>query len=87
MVQFAAMYPEERIVVTLSRQLSWSHFVALLPLKDPLQRDYYAQMAGAERGSVLTLRGRIDSMLYERAELSRKPDESLSRFWEENMTG
>lgn len=79
MVQFAATYPEEPIVVTLSRQLSWSHFVALLPLKDPLQRDYYAQMAGAERWSVRTLRERIDSMLYERTVLSQKPEETIAQ--------
>ena len=70
MVQFAAASLEEAIVVTLSRQLSWSHFVALLPLKDPLQRDYYAQMASIERWSV-TLRERINSMLYERTALSQ----------------
>lgn len=46
MVQFAATYPDEPIVVTLSRQLSWSHFVALLPLKDPPQRDYYVSPTG-----------------------------------------
>ncbi len=53
MVQFAMSYRDEAIVVTLSRQLSWSHFVALLPLKDPLQRDFYAQMA--RTGQALTL--------------------------------
>ena len=79
MVQFAAAYPEEAIVVTLSRQLSWSHFVALLPLKDPLQRDYYAQMASIERWSVRTLRERINSMLYERTALSQKPDELIAK--------
>jgi hypothetical protein len=79
MVQFAATFPDEPIVVTLSRQLSWSHFVALLPLKDPLQRDYYAQMASAERWSVRTLRERIDSMLYERTALSKKPDETIAQ--------
>jgi hypothetical protein len=63
MVQFAATFPDEPIVATLSRQLSWSHFVLLLPLKDPPQREYYAQMSCAERWSVRTLRGRIDSML------------------------
>ena len=71
MVQFAAAYPDERIVVSLIRQLSWTHFIALIPLKDPLQRDYYAQMASAERWSVRTLRERIDSMLYERTALSK----------------
>ena len=41
MVQFAEAFPAEEIVVTLSRQLSWSHFQALLPLSKPLQRDFY----------------------------------------------
>ena len=79
MVQFAATFSDEPIVVTLSRQLSWSHFLALLPLKDPLQRDYYVQMASAERWSVRTLRERIDSMLYERTALSKKPDETITQ--------
>ncbi len=56
MVQFAATFPDEQILVSLIRELSWTHFLALLPLKDPLQRDYYAQIASAERWSVRTLR-------------------------------
>ena len=36
MVQFATTFSDEPIVVTLSRLLSWSHIVSLLPLKDPL---------------------------------------------------
>lgn len=74
MVKFAVLFPDEPIVATLSRQLSWSHLVLLLVLKDPMQREYYAQRASAERWSVHTLRGRMDSMLYERTALSRKPD-------------
>jgi len=79
MVKFAVTFPDEPIVATLSRQLSWSHFVLLLALKEPMQRDYYAQMAGAERWSVRTLRERIDSMLYERTALSQKPDETIAQ--------
>ena len=45
MVQFAVVFPDESIVVTVSGQLSWSYFVRLLPLKDVLQRDCYAQMS------------------------------------------
>lgn len=37
MVQFAEVFPEESIVVTLSRQLGWSHFFELIPLKLPLR--------------------------------------------------
>ena len=49
MIQFAQAFPEEAIVVTLSQQLSWSHFHALLPIKDPLARDFYAEMCRIER--------------------------------------
>jgi predicted nuclease of restriction endonuclease-like (RecB) superfamily len=79
MVQFAEVFPDDQIVVTLSRQLSWSHFLAILPLKHPLQREYYAEMCRIERWSVRTLRARIGSMLYERTALSRKPEELIER--------
>jgi predicted nuclease of restriction endonuclease-like (RecB) superfamily len=79
MVKFAVIFPDEPILATLSRQLSWSHLVLLLGLKDPLQRDYYVQMATAERWSVRTLRERIDSMLYERTVLSKKSGETIAQ--------
>jgi predicted nuclease of restriction endonuclease-like (RecB) superfamily len=74
MVQFAEVFPEQEIVATLSRQLSWSHFSALLPLSQPFQREFYAEMARIEGWSVRTLRTRIDSMFYERTALSKQPD-------------
>ena len=36
MMQFTSQFDDEQIVVTLSRQLSWSHFLILLPLKEPV---------------------------------------------------
>jgi predicted nuclease of restriction endonuclease-like (RecB) superfamily len=75
MVKFAEAFPDEEMVATLSQQLSWSHFRELLPLDRPLQREFYAEMSRVEGWSVRTLRERIDSMLYERTTLSRKPDE------------
>ena len=65
----------EQIVATLSQQLTWSHVVELLPLKDSLQRDFYAEMCRLENWSVRTLRTKIDGMLFERTGLSRKPAE------------
>ena len=75
MIQFAETFPDTDIVATLSRQLNWSHFVELIPLKDSLQRDFYAQMCRIENWSVRMLRQRIDSMLFERTAISRKPEE------------
>ena len=43
MVKFAAVFSEGEIVATLSRHLGWSHFKELLPLNQPLQRDFYAE--------------------------------------------
>ncbi len=73
MVQFAQAFPDEAIVVTLSQQLSWSHFHALLPIKDTLARDFYAEMCRIERWDVRTLRQKIGGMLFQRTALSKRP--------------
>ena len=78
MVQFSTAFADEQIVVSLIRQLSWTHFIALIPLADPLKRDFYAQMAATEGWSVRTLRQRIDSMLYERTALSSQPEQTIA---------
>ena len=59
MIQLVELFPDREIVVTLSRQLGWSHFLAILPLKDPLQRDFYAELCRIERRSVRTLRANV----------------------------
>ncbi|MFO0955878.1 MAG: PDDEXK nuclease domain-containing protein [Isosphaeraceae bacterium] len=75
MTRLAETFPDRTAVATLSQQLGWSHFVELLLLKDPLRRDFYAEMCRIERWSVRTLRDKIDGMLFERTALSRKPDQ------------
>ena len=77
MVRFVEAFADESIVSTLSRQLAWSHFLELIYLKDPLARDFYAEMCRIERWSVRTLRDRVGSMLFERTALSKKPDELI----------
>jgi predicted nuclease of restriction endonuclease-like (RecB) superfamily len=72
-VQFAQFFPDPAIVSTLSTQLSWSHFIELLPIKDALARDFYAEMCRIERWDVRTLRLKIGGMLYQRTALSKKP--------------
>jgi len=79
MVRFAEVFPEPGIVQTLSAQLSWSHFVEIIPFEDALQRDFYAEMCRVERWSVRTLRDKISGMLYERTAISRKPAKLAKR--------
>lgn len=89
MMQFAQIMPDVQIVVTLSRQLSWSHFVEVISLNDELQREFYLTLAASERWSIRQLRKEIDSMLYERTAISGKPDtlikQELSQLRDENV--
>ena len=77
MMQFAQVFEDEQIVATLWRQLSWSHFKLLIPLKDELRLNFYSQMCRIEGWSVKTLQKKIDSMLFERTALSKKPDDLI----------
>ncbi len=73
MIRFAEVFPDRNIVTALSAQLGWSHFVEIIPLDDPLKRDFYAEMCRVERWSVRTLRTKLQGMLFERTALSKKP--------------
>jgi predicted nuclease of restriction endonuclease-like (RecB) superfamily len=79
MIQFVERFPDPQIVGTLSQQLTWSHFVRLVPLEDPLQRDFYAEMCRLERWSVRTLHRKIAGMLFQRTAISKKPDKLIRR--------
>ena len=76
-IRFAEILPDFTIVSTLSRQLSWSHFLEIMYLNNDLQRQFYLKISELERWSVRRLRERIDSMLFERTAISRKPDELI----------
>ena len=70
MVQFAQVFAQPEIVATLSRQLSWSHFVNLLPLKTEPARQFYASKAATQTWSVRELRQQIERKAFERTELA-----------------
>lgn len=74
MVQFAETFPDHAQVSKLSQRLAWSHFQELIGISDPLARDFYAEMCSIERWSVRTLRDRVNSMLFQRTALSKKPE-------------
>ncbi len=73
----AEAYPDESIVNTLCAELSWSHLRLLLGVEDQLKRDFYTEICRLERWSVRQLQERMNSMLYERSAISRKPEETI----------
>jgi predicted nuclease of restriction endonuclease-like (RecB) superfamily len=77
MIRLAEVFPDFEIVSSLMTQLSWTHFLHIIVLDDPLQRDFYAEMCRLERWSTRTLEKKIRGMLYERTALSKKPQEVI----------
>jgi predicted nuclease of restriction endonuclease-like (RecB) superfamily len=77
MMQFAKVFPEKEIVVSLIRQLSWSHIKTLIPIENDSKRMFYIEMCKIEKWSVRTFQERINSMLYERTAISKKPEETI----------
>lgn len=70
MIQFAEQFPDNSIVVTLSRQLSWSHFLALIPLKNQEAKLYYAQASATQTLGVRELRKQISTKTFERSNIA-----------------
>ncbi len=77
MMRFADVFLDEKIVLSLIRQLSWTHILAIIPIEDSTKREFYIQICTVERWSVRTFRDRINSMLFERTAISKKPDETI----------
>ena len=78
MIKFSQIFNDIKILQTLSAKLSWSHFKEIIYMDDALEIEFYSQMSSIDNWSVRVLRNRIDSMLYERTALSKKPDELIT---------
>lgn len=83
MMQFASVFPDIQIVAPLVGQLSWSHFLQVIPIDDDLARNFYLTMAADQRWSKRTLKAKIDGMLYERTAVAKQPEEVILHDLEE----
>jgi len=70
MMQFAEQFSDLEIVSPLATQLSWSHFVELLPLKELEARLFYAKEASERRWGKRELRRSIERKEHERIEIA-----------------
>lgn len=68
-VQFHKAYP---IVVTVSQQLSWSHYLEFIKMRKKDERQFYEVQTIQNMWSVRQLRERIQSKLYNRAKKEGK---------------
>lgn len=82
-IRFAEVFQDAEKVSALRRQLTWTHLKTLIYLDDDLKRTFYAEICQLERWSTRTLQERIQSMLYERTAISRKPEETIQNELQE----
>lgn len=83
MTRFAEVFPDEKIIYTVCRKLTWSHLRLLVSMEDNLQREFYITMASDQHWSVRTLKAKIDGMLYERTAIAKRPEEVIEHDLEE----
>ena len=76
-LRLAEFFPDEQILSTVRRELSWSHLKTIIYINEPLKRDFYIQICRVERWSIRQLQERINSMLFERTAISKKPEETI----------
>jgi predicted nuclease of restriction endonuclease-like (RecB) superfamily len=77
MVDFFKHYSDFEIFSTVLRELSWSQIQVLIRIKDDVKREFYLTMSINEHWSVRQLSERINSQLFERTAISKKPEETI----------
>ncbi len=78
-IRAAYTFTEDEIVYAVRTQLTWTHLRSLMFIEDDLKRMFYLEMTRIEHWDTRTLDQKIDSMLYERTALSRKPNELIKQ--------
>ncbi len=76
-ILIAEVFPDREILHTLCAKLSWSHLKLIMGIDDQLKRNFYIEITQLENWSVRQLQERINSMLFERTAISRKPEETI----------
>lgn len=65
------------IFQTVSGKFSWSHFLEFIKIEEVLEREFYMTLSLNEGWSVRVLKDRINSMLYQRTAISKRPEETI----------
>ncbi len=73
-LRVAETIPEKEILYALSRELSWTHIRSIIYIENVLKRSFYIELCKHEKWSTRVLQDRINSMLFERTAISKKPE-------------
>jgi len=76
-IRTAETFQDEQILSAVRREFSWTHIKSLIYINDPIKREFYIEICRLEKWSSRQLQERIQSMLYERTAISKKPEETI----------
>ncbi len=79
MSKLVRVFPDIKVIETISQQLLWSHLLFLIGIDDQLKRDFYAEMCRLEKWSVRTLKHQVNGMLYERTAVAKQPEHIIRK--------
>lgn len=80
MMQFAEQFPDMEILLPLATQLSWSHFIEVLKLKNDEARVFYLQKSAESAWSIRQIRHQIERKAFERSEIANTQLQKASEF-------
>lgn len=78
LVYMRKLYKTFPIIGTLSHKLSWGHYYEILKIDDEMERTFYIRQCEQEHWNVRELKRQMQSMLFHRIALSKKPSEVLN---------
>jgi predicted nuclease of restriction endonuclease-like (RecB) superfamily len=78
---------DDTLSLKMIESLSFSHITLLLPISDPLKRAFYIIEAIKGTWSVRELKRQINSLLFERSAISKKPELLIKNTIEEQKKG
>jgi predicted nuclease of restriction endonuclease-like (RecB) superfamily len=78
MLSFVQYFPNIEFIYKLGDRLSWMHILILIHIENQDKRNFYVLMSLSQIWSIDTLINHIDSELFERTILFKKPDDLIT---------
>lgn len=75
--QFYLTFPNQDILYTACRELTWSHLRLIMRVDNPKAQEYYCNEVREQGWSVRQLQRNINTLYYERLLSSQQPDEAI----------
>lgn len=78
-IHLARTFENDEIFYALRRELNWTSIRTIMYIEESVKRDFYIEMCKMNHWSTRVLQERINSMLFERTAISKKPEDTIKK--------